>query len=827
MQRLVLLLGLLLAIWSASAQNQLCGSFTCTNGGVCGVYGTSCKCQPSWKGKDCSIPAGPISNCGVSNSVLTINGTCQCTDGWTGINCDTCPWGTGCIAAQGINPKCLQCSVQPAVILTNFTVNAPNLWQWHNNVCSSSSTSGVCACNQGAPPTHQATGTYCENYYPCGGFLQGSWNGTKCICKPGFWGPTCSFLTPSTGACAQWVSAGTLYSDYRGSCLMPQTSYYNGYMEVCSDQTWGPLAPVPGDDIGDLSYYPARNFSSWYGVQPLGCTCAVSNAPGTHLAGDYFGAYCLGILNGDPCLNGGSNTPNGCNCVTGYKGYLCEQIDVCDADHWGPNCEYLRIITPPNSCSRTGVAYQDGRYCICFPGYTGITCSYIDAFSSYNYASGSSTNMYYGATTTYDNNHYRVPFIQFPRFDGYKPYDYVTLSAAYQGSGIDAIAYYTTTLQEPSLVYCPTDGTGTHWGPGCRAPQYEDCSNGGLSIVGGCNCTSGWTGLMCIKPSGCVQNNTAYYNGVSCICKAGYHGTSCEFLPCNSVGGTSCGNGTCNDDGSCNCYANYTGIHCNVYCDPVGTYNMTSDSCNCKNHYSGSDCSINECLVAGSGVCNGHGNCTDDKACKCNPNYSGNECNIYCDPIGTYNITSNGCICKAHFHGSDCSTTECGSGNTCSGHGTCNVNGTCTCNQFWSGAVCDTSVGCSDTGGLYYNYTTNQCVCKPGYIPPYCCSFADGDMSRGPCDFGGVRRCASGTTWNGKLTIGPGFYDSLCMQQISANSANMVSADDTNYRTNCNSGLPCPAPLSYQCQMGYSGSSADRCCPIGYTYNSNTCVLIP
>jgi hypothetical protein len=61
---------------------------------------------------------------------------------------------------------------------------------------------------------------------------------------------------------------------------------------------------------------------------------------------------------------------------------------------------------------------------------------------------------------------------------------------------------------------------------------------------------------------------------------------------------------------------------------------------------------------------------------------------------------------------------------------------------------------------------------------------------------------------------------------IVGNKAHMISADQYNYLINCNSGPPCPAPLSYDCQMGYSGLAADRCCPIDYTYSttSNSCV---
>lgn len=704
---------LVVALFVCSVYAYVCTDhYDCQNGGVCSTGGSVavCICQPNWKGANCAIPAGPISNCGPSNSILTVNGTCQCIDGWTGSNCDICPYGTGCIAPQDINPTCTICTVSPPMISTTVTI-APKLMQYHDNTCSASGSGGTCTCNINpfALSPQQSSGQYCQTYYPCS--LKGtlSFNGTHCQCRSAMFGPTCSFVQPDPNWCSSALS------DFRGSCMFPPTSYSDVVTEVCSFLDFSYTTnrgPWP------LSY--AYEYSTWYHVDPLSCSCSNGG----------YGAYCLGS-SFNPCLNGGTNDPTGCTCPPAYKGYLCNQTStcvvsntlnttndacVCDRMHYGTNCESTRIITPQASCYAALTASWDGIYCICVHNVVGPVCKWNGGLSD-------------GCSYTIGSITYSRGYVAFPRYDGYSPVDLVCAS----DSVFYVTGYYNTYGYEPSYLYCPDREDGPHYGPFCGAPQTEQCRNGGISIVGGCNCTSGWTGFMCTVVSGCIEANTLVYQNGLCHCKAGYSGGSCEInscgvynFPCNGHGTCTGGVCTCNGDG-------YTGPICNDTacglisspCSGRGTCNAGACVCTDPILVTGNICQTDRCGSVTT-PCSGVGQCTL-QGCNC-----------------THPLITTGTFCQT--------LTGCNVDHTIA-----YTNGSCVCQTNWVDSSC-ASRGCNVDGSSLGVGTSGPCICKTGYTGYYCDEYMCGN-STNPCsgtgacqvfDVGGTDPCkisSSGVCW--------------------------------------------------------------------------------
>jgi hypothetical protein len=561
---------------------------------------------------------------------------------------------------------------------------------------ASGSGSGPCTCNTGW------TGQYCNSFQcgnpsnPCGGA-----------------GGTCTTV---------WNAFQSVGFSDSPSASYPCTTYFD-----CTPESGVPVNEYCFDLTGVCAGYVI--------------TCPTS-----------FGYY-----HPELCWNPATSAGN---CATPYTSITnCPATYQCSCNPYysGPFCE--THTCEPNQCNGHGTCANDT--CTCDKYYSGKTCD---------------TTLCGSITSTQCNGHGSCNITNglCACNDGWSGSQCATQVCSTVGTATGA--------GTTGPCICKTGYNGTYCDTYvCGSDPTHPCNGEGLCITSEpygyeCQCYPTWAGSWCTSRI-CSMNGTipsqAGTTAYPCTCNPGYVGPYCDGYMCGSNSSNPCsGHGTCgiymngsstdrhNNPGVCtyeeggapNCWASAYDGH--TVCGTEICYSSIETA---PYWY---DCTITgydrpDLCIGLESICVADQIpfiCPSLYMCTCENGYFGATCQnkLVCNAQGTLRTLSNGtCICKPHFHGSDCSTTECGtptssSGSICSGHGTCNVNGTCTCNQFWTGAVCDTSIGCSDTGGLYYNYTTSQCVCKPGYIPPYCCSFADGDMSRGPCDFGGNRRCASG-----------------------------------------------------------------------------------
>ncbi|XP_052763968.1 cell death abnormality protein 1-like [Mya arenaria] len=198
--------------------------------------------------------------------------------------------------------------------------------------------------------------------------------------------------------------------------------------------------------------------------------------------------------------------------------------------------------------------------------------------------------------------------------------------------------------------------------------------------------------------------------------------------------------GTCNDNGTCRCKANFEGSKCDI-CIPGSFGTDCSNVCDHKNCIctTGSDCTsckkgFNDkstfcqtpcsrgCL---NGVCNDDGGCkclqrfADSLCSECISGYYGVQCDIPC-PSGCMSGTcmENGTCykCVSGFYGERCKM-KCSDG--CSA-GLCTIDGTCTCRVNLNGNNCETC-----TAGKYENNC--QHVCSVSCSTTFC------DRSEGYC----------------------------------------------------------------------------------------------
>mmetsp|Transcript_22644 Transcript_22644/g.40936 ORF Transcript_22644/g.40936 Transcript_22644/m.40936 type:complete len:808 (+) Transcript_22644:85-2508(+) len=222
----------------------------------------------------------------------------------------------------------------------------------------------------------------------------------------------------------------------------------------------------------------------------------------------------------------------------------------------------------------------------------------------------------------------------------------------------------------------------------------EDCNGRGSCLQGICACDSAFFGAACENrrcPKDCSKNG--YCENGACHCYHGFQGDSCDKrvlmappaatanrmldrapLPdrtglgsivdeARKIAPPSCPEdcnerGRCEVDGTCSCIANYTGLACENHCPNScsGRGECSGGMCVCDFGYGGVDCSQQLC-------CNGHGACPIPDVCHCYPGFIGAQCEteMQCpDP-------------------------------TCSGQGTCYL-GVCRCAAGWEGVACQQKV---------------------------------------------------------------------------------------------------------------------------------------
>ncbi|XP_052762912.1 multiple epidermal growth factor-like domains protein 10 [Mya arenaria] len=202
----------------------------------------------------------------------------------------------------------------------------------------------------------------------------------------------------------------------------------------------------------------------------------------------------------------------------------------------------------------------------------------------------------------------------------------------------------------------------------CKATFYDtnsECSkscsvgcDGGVCYDDGtCNtCTANFEGTSCETciqgkygsscTQFCINQNCRCSTGTDCTsCKSGFHDRN-TF--CQTACSPGCQDGVCNDDGSCNCRAEFMGNTCSE----------------CQSGYYGAYCNI-PCSV---GCVNGL--CSKDGSCECRPNFATAKCDTCAD--GRYGVNCDE-ICSV-----GCTTSSCD-----------RSNGFCKCLLNFSGDKCD------------------------------------------------------------------------------------------------------------------------------------------
>ncbi|KAI4574654.1 hypothetical protein MJT46_003933 [Ovis ammon polii x Ovis aries] len=255
----------------------------------------------------------------------------------------------------------------------------------------------------------------------------------------------------------------------------------------------------------------------------------------------------------------------------------------------------------------------------------------------------------------------------------------------------DSVTKSIVALRLTLVVKTSTCVPGESRANGLECSGRGRCSTKPSEATFSCNCDDQYTGTFCEEFDACqkkpCQNNASCVDAkekqdggnFSCVCLAGYLGSTCEEKvdPCASAPCQN--NGTCYADGlhfGCSCSAGFTGPACAQLVD---------------------FCALSPCA---------HGTCRSvgtSYKCLCDPGYHGlyceeeyDEClSAPCLNAATCRDLVNGyeCVCLAEYKGEECDIdiNECDS-NPCHHAGTCldQPNGyTCHCPHGWVGANCE------------------------------------------------------------------------------------------------------------------------------------------
>ncbi|CAG8443584.1 9688_t:CDS:10 [Ambispora gerdemannii] len=83
-------------------------TFECSHFANCSDFDGKCQCPPGFGGEDCSKPLCNSLADGPKRLPRGINQTCECSEGWTGINCNVCQTDLACdpLVPTGANGTC-------------------------------------------------------------------------------------------------------------------------------------------------------------------------------------------------------------------------------------------------------------------------------------------------------------------------------------------------------------------------------------------------------------------------------------------------------------------------------------------------------------------------------------------------------------------------------------------------------------------------------------------------------------------------------------------------------------------------------------------------
>uniref|UniRef100_A0A8V0X5P9 Protein eyes shut homolog n=1 Tax=Gallus gallus TaxID=9031 RepID=A0A8V0X5P9_CHICK len=823
-----------------------CSSRPCQNRGTCIDLpnDVACSCLPLFTGKFCERILNPCELLPCLNNATCPSKMhwciCSCMPGFTGKNCEEVIDYCKLLSINCLNEGlCLN-------IIGGFTVS--NLIHVKTNSVLQRCFEGerceldidVClfyniSCAPGAVCMNKSHGFNYTCLSPCIGKTEVCANGgscfydegnqrSHCVCAHGWTGQTCleNINDCEINQCQHGATCEDeiIFLNLFNRCICP-LGYTGTFCEIDIDNCIGNQCSEYGFCQDHL-----HNYS---------CICMLG----------YGGPFCEVEINecsSSPCKNGGicMNLIGSfsCHCAEGFKGTRCEtDIDECASSPCknGATC----IDQPGNYFCQCMAPFKvvNGFYCLCNPGYAGLTCEQDIDDCINNACEHNSTCV---------DLHLRYQCVCLPGWEGtfceYESNECDSEPCRNNGTCTDLFNSY--------RCLCTAGWTGPDCSEDINECDSEPCLNGATcyeSVKQGqfvCICPPFYTGDFChqrfspceLPYNPCINNSTCLAQADGnpmCICKTGYEGTYCEVNSDECISHPCQNEGLCVDGINsyrCFCQHGFTGTLCEVEineclsrpCKNNGTCLdlINRFICNCAPGYYGSLCEIdiNECETL---PCLNGGSCINRLGgyqCFCSPGFTGDRCETNTDECISTPCLNNGsciddinsykCHCRSGFIGTNCETNvnECWP-EPCL-HGRCIdlIDGyQCSCEAGWTSSRCEInineceSVPCINGGSCQDLVNEFACICLTGYTGKFC-EF-DIDICNEPtvssvlCHNGGVCVDGPGRTFHCRCLAG--FSGQFCEIEVNeCNSSPCLHGSTCEDHVN---GYTC------QCQKGWEG----------------------
>ncbi len=219
----------------------------------------------------------------------------------------------------------------------------------YSSSCSIDGSGATCHCVAGVTGARCNIGIDACAAIPCGihgvctrtstlGGISPPLNSHSCTCNEGFYGSTCSLLTPPPEPDITFASIIKYFGD--APFTLAATSTSGGSIRFGSSNASvatisGSMCTVAGTGTSTITLYQSADGDSYASTTSSTLMTVYEN-------------YCA--VHGNPCLNGGTCSPYTesftCACPEGYSGGICENTTMnCDGSH-GATCQNGGVCTP-------------------------------------------------------------------------------------------------------------------------------------------------------------------------------------------------------------------------------------------------------------------------------------------------------------------------------------------------------------------------------------------------------------------------------------------------------------------------------------------------